>query len=324
MESLNRAMGSARLGDEPEEPEQLLFIPPPDSGIDEAVLNNVPRFLFRLATPESAGTTNERWVRSESACQTTPSSTEDIFFNLDNNKRRNVARTLDSHLRWRYPHNRDDNFISWTSSLLFAIQYIYYRHYKDGTPLAEIKLYAIDTMKFPKGTFMRDLDLVDIFRDYNDRLEDFWSLRTRPQMYFGEYLSQGSLKIEKKCQVITAEMLFEQDRLRRIQPYFADLYHGRREQKPEWVREVNRLRNTIWPATGSASISSTGLGDRMQAIHEILQHVAPDWKYPIAIYFAALIGPEPSRREQGTAKYKIVGTESRSETFPSELFELSF
>lgn len=322
MDSLTKAMGSTRLSDEPEDPEQLLFNPSPDTGIEGTVLDNIPRYLFRLATPKSAGITNEKWVCSESVRQNTPSSMEDIFFNLDNEKRTKVAQILDSHLWWRHSRNPYDNFVSWTSSLLFALQYIYYRHYKDGTSLEQIKLYVVDTMKFPRGTFMRDLDLIDIFRDYDDGLEDLWLLRNRPNLYFGEYLSQGSLKIENKCQVITAEVLFERDRLRRIQPRFAELYQGRREYKPEWVREVNRLRNTIWPPLGSPLISPTGLGDRMQAIKEILQHVAPDWKFPIAIYFAALIGPEPSQKGQETAKDKVVGTVSRSVSLPSELSKL--
>ncbi|KAJ5875423.1 uncharacterized protein N7473_012770 [Penicillium subrubescens] len=321
MESLTDAMGSTRLSDEPEEPEQLLFNPSPNSGIDETILNNIPRYLFRLATPNSAGITNERWVCSESVRQNTPSSMEDVFFNMDNEKQIKVARILDSHLWWRQARNPDDNFVSWTSSLLFVLQYIYYRHYKDGTSLAEIKLYVVDTMKFPRGTFMLDLNLIDIFRDYNDGLENLWSLRNRPNLYFGEYLSQGSLMIENKCQAITAEVIFKQDRLRRIQPHFAELHHGKREDKPEWVREVNRLRNTIWPPPGSPLISPTELGDRLQAVQEILQHVSADWKCPVAIYFAALIGPEGFIRGQDTANDKVVGTDPRSVYLPRELFK---
>lgn len=115
--------------------------------------------------------------------------------------------------------------------------------------------------------------------------------------YFGEYLSQGSLKIENKCQVIPANILFEQDRLRRIQPEFAEFAHIRRDTvggKPPWPREVNRLRNTLWPGTKLPILPVNEMLSSLQAVEEIMGYVASGWRYPIAIYFAALIGSESS------------------------------
>lgn len=139
---------------------------------------------------------------------------------------------------------QQDNFVSWTSSLLFAIQFIYYRHLspRDRSCLAGIKLYIIDTTQFPRGTFICNLDLIDVFCVSENSLSDFRSMRNRPNYYFGEYLSQGSLKIENTCQVIPAYILFEQDRLRRIQPEFVEFAHIRCHTvggKPPWVKEVN-------------------------------------------------------------------------------------
>lgn len=326
MESLTKAMGSTRLSDEPEEPEQLLFNPSPESGIEEAVLDNIPRYLFRLATPKSAGITNERWVCSESVRQNGTSSKGDIFFNLDTTKRTDVARTLNTHLRWDKMYNPEDNFVSWTSSLLFVLQYIYYRHYRDKTSPAEIKLYIIDTMEFPRRTFMRDLDLIDIFCENNKSLKNFQFFRNQPQRngdryYFGEYLSQGSLKIENKCQVITADILLERDRLHRIQPEFVPPHCDSKKSNPQWAKEVNRLRKAIWSPPKSPSISPNDIGDGMQAIQEILEFVSPEWKYPMAIYFAALIGPESSKKGKDTADDKVVGTNPRSMSLPCELFK---
>ena len=67
-----------------------------------------------------------------------------------------------------------------------------------------------------------------------------------PKYYFGEYLSQALLKIENKCQVIPANVLFKQDRLCCIQPKFADIHSNTMGGKPSWSNEVNCLRNTLW------------------------------------------------------------------------------
>lgn len=287
--NLTKAMSSAHLSDETAEPEQLLFNPRPDIRISKKTLQNIPRYLFRVVSPKSAGETNEEWVHSHAALFDGHRSTEDIFSNLDSEKKIEVAQKLNSHLRWKCTYDPEDNFVSWTSSLLFAIQYIYYRHlsFKDGSALEKIQLYVIDTTMFLQGTFMRDLDLINIFCDYDADLENLQCLRTTRGYYFGEYLSQGSLKIEGKCQVIPADILFDQDRLRRIQPEFAEL---RYDIEPEWANAVLRLRRAIWPPEGSAPLSVTEIRGRLQAIKEIVRGLDDDWTIPISIHFAALIG----------------------------------
>lgn len=315
-------MEKFRLSDGHEESEQLQFRPQADGGIAETVLDNIPRYLFRVASPRSNGNTNEIWVRSESAHWNKSSSTEDTFSNLDSKKRTEIAQTLNLHLRWWPKGSYEDNFVSWTSSLLFAIQYIYYRHlsHKDGSSLAEIKLYIIDTSPFPRGTFIRDLDLINAFCESEESLKDFQSLRNRPDYYFGEYLSQGSLKIENKCQVIPADILFEQDRLRRIQPEFAEFAHIRCDTSggnPPWPREVNRLRNTLWPGTELPILPENEMSGRLQAVEEIMGYIASGWRYPIAIYFAALIGSESIIEGQETSDDNVFFKYFRSEPFHS-------
>ena len=80
MERTNLSGRHSRL----EELEQLLFQPQPESGVAETALDNIPRYLFRISSPRSDGFTNEIWVKSEAAHRNKISSTEDIFFNLDN------------------------------------------------------------------------------------------------------------------------------------------------------------------------------------------------------------------------------------------------
>lgn len=316
MDLLTESMANTCLNDGPEELEQLLFRPQAGSGITKTVLDDIPRYLFRVASPHSDGNTNETWVRSDSSYRNKASSMEDIFFNLDAEKRAKIAQILNLHLRWWPKHGAEDNFVSWTSSLLFAIQYIYYRHLspKDGSSLPEIRLYVIDTTRFPRGTFIRDLDLINIFCESDENLKDLQSLRNRPSYYFGEYLSQGALKIENKCQMIPAEILFEQNRLRRLQPHFAQLHRETRRAKPEWVKEVIRLRKTIWPDTGLPIFSLAEMWDRLQAVEEIIQNIAPGWRLPLAIYFAALIGSESNIEEQETANDNVFFAYFRSKS----------
>ena len=112
MDILTEAMENTCLSDGPEASDQLQFRPQADSGIEERVLDNIPRYLFRVASPHSDGNTNERWVLSESAHRNRSSSTEDIFSNLDTMKRKRTAQILNLHLRWLRRGNEEDNFIS--------------------------------------------------------------------------------------------------------------------------------------------------------------------------------------------------------------------
>ncbi|KAJ5395037.1 uncharacterized protein N7487_009340 [Penicillium crustosum] len=307
MENLSDQMRNASLGDPSEDPNHLLFKPQAGSGLAPTALDEIPR-----------GTTNGMWVRSESAYQNRNFFTEDIFFNLDDEKRTTIARTLNLHLRWWYQAKNPDKFVSWTSSLPFAIQYIYYRHLSpdDGSSLEDIKLYVIDTTQFPRGTFLRDLDLMNAFGQYDDRpsrcnLESFRNLRHKPSYDFGEYLSQGSLNIEGKREIISATSLFEGDRLRRLQPHFR-VFDGFpfKDGKPVWASEVIRLRYVIWHAADIRDLSPEEMEGRLEAVKEIVQDLEPSWRYPLAIYFTSLIGSGSPNTETGrvaTAAIKIRG-----------------
>jgi hypothetical protein len=313
VECLTETLRNFGLSDAPEDSEHLLFRPQADSGLGLTAFDQIPRYLFRVASPKSAGTTNETWVRSESASQNGNSYTDDIFFDLNIEKRTTIARILNLHLRWWQKHGLRDNFVSWTSSLLFAIQYIYYRHlsHKDGSSLEQIKLYVIDTKQFPKGTFLRDLDLINAFWGSDNHragknLENLRYIRNETENYFGEYLSQGSLKIEGKCEIISGQSLIEDGRLRRLQPHFCESHDiPTSNGKPIWVKEVIRLRGAIWRATDSALLSSSETVDRLEALEEIVQTLKPGWRFPLAIYFASLIGPGFPAEEQGEGLHSM-------------------
>jgi hypothetical protein len=322
VERLTETLRNIGLSVAPEDSEHLLFRPQADSGLASTAFDHIPRYLFRVASPKSAGTTNETWVRSESASQSGNSYTDDIFFDLNIEKRTTIARTLNLHLRWWPKDGLRNNFVSWTSSLLFAIQYIYYRHLsrEDGSSLEKIKLYVIDTKRFPKGIFLRDLDLIDAFWEFDNHrtranLENLRYIRNESENYFGEYLPQGSLKIVGKCEIISGQSLFKDDRLRRLQPHFREFHDiPVRNGKPIWVKEVIRLREAVWRATDEGIVSSAEMSDRLEALKEIVQKLNPSWRYSLAIYFASL-GSSDSSTEEGNTAMEITLSYFQS-TFP--------
>ncbi|KAF5590051.1 hypothetical protein FPANT_6143 [Fusarium pseudoanthophilum] len=101
--------------------------------------------------------------------------------------------------------------MSWSSSLLFLLHYGLLRQTQDYDPKpkpSEIRLIMIDTRDFPKQTFLRDLDALNYYHDYNQGLKKLKGLR-QMQYYFGEYLTQGHLDIREKCVQMTMQQLID-------------------------------------------------------------------------------------------------------------------
>lgn len=306
---LAESLEHTSLGDGGSDPEQLVFGPPPGSTAFQS-LDDIPPYLFRVVSPRSAGETNDTWAHSESARQKKTSSGKDIFSFERLEDRQSKAFELTVHLQWYgHKYEAEDNFVSWTSSLLFAIQYIYYRHHHDSprSSLNDIKLYIIDTGLFKRGTFMRDLALIESFREFDSEtipghywnLESLHYLRTEGGFYFGEYLSQGSLKISNKFQVIPANILFGHNRLHNLQPAFSKLYVSpQRKEDTKWARAVMDLRKDILASTLSNPSSLrdlTGLAAVKDILDDVITHKSQNgWRFPLGIYFAALIGCGPA------------------------------
>jgi len=276
------------------EPEYLLFNPTGDKAGLRAKFDDVPRYLFRISTPKSDGTTDKFWVKSKDARHGRMNSREDVL-ELDDNQQ--VAGMLNRHLRWKGETNDPDNFVSWTSSLLFALQYVFYRHTHrtDRSSLASIYLYIIDTAGFRKGTFVRDMDLIRAYRSFDKRLQDLEILRTTKHrdfagsFYFGEYLSQGALKIEGKCQFISAQAIIDQG-LFYLQPEFSKSIVTK---EPSWSNEVIRLREAF---SRKAAELQPITDDELEVAINIVYRFDPGWRLPIAANLIALL---PRRSEDG-------------------------
>lgn len=213
--------------------------------------NQVPRYLFRLHSPKTVGTTCPSYLAPPSATSSNPDLYRDVF----SLQQADAARCLNSHLRWWSSHEAKCNFMSWSGSLLFLLQYALYKHRsnRDGSDFSDISLLVIDTRNFPPRTFARDLEIMAVFspfcREVNDKdLPNFQNLRSKPDYYFGEYLSQGDLDLSGKG----------------VQTSFQELVDlGLFELVPAlrneanwhlWVRPVLKLRNTIRePASSDAT-----------------------------------------------------------------------
>lgn len=266
------------------EEEYLEFNPTGENKWLKRTFDDIPRYLFRVSTPVSNGLTTDSWAKSKDAKFGHPTSAVDIFSRDENQ----VADMLGRHLWWtRNEQHSPHNLLSWTSSLLFAIQYIFLRHHEFKLPLENIDLYIIDTTKFPKGVFARDMDLVKIFSP-NSELERLDGLRNRKHReysgfyYFGEYLSQGALKIKDKCSVVSAQEIIEAG-LFRLRPEF----ELSRSTNKKWANEVIRLREIFAP--GAEKPRAAG---ELQAAIRVGNLFGPNWRLPVA---ASLIALQPCK-----------------------------
>uniref|UniRef100_L7ITQ8 Uncharacterized protein n=1 Tax=Pyricularia oryzae (strain P131) TaxID=1143193 RepID=L7ITQ8_PYRO1 len=165
----------------------LLFNPSKDQNSIRRGLHDVPPYLFRVHTPKSAGTLDEEWARSEDAkaALTDPtrreSSETDILQRRDFN---HVAKDISAHL-WQQTES--------------------------GLRLDEIKLCIVRTGGLRAGTFLRDAYLLDFYSKCDlpvpgakdsQSLVDMKSMRNKG-WYFGEYLSQDSLKTTERCSIVS-------------------------------------------------------------------------------------------------------------------------
>jgi len=273
------------------DPEWLLFCPTGDKNWLLEKFDNIPRYLFRVYTPISRGMTDRFWTKSMDARHGKANRNLDIFARDDEK----VARMLNEHLRWM--EGFDDNLTSWTSSLLFAIVYIFSLHAnsRDSSTFDNIFLCIVDTTGFPKGVFLRDIDLISAYRSFNTGLQSLENLRSMKHRqysgsyYFGEYLSQGALKIEDKCQIVSAQEIIDEG-LYNLQPRFNEFAKWEIREKPRWAEPVIELRQLFYQeATKQQGIRM----EEQEAAINIAQLFDRRWRLPVAANLIALV---PRRR----------------------------
>lgn len=143
-----------------------------------------PRYLFRVHDAKSLGITSTSLV-SSSYANLTLTNHKNLL------KGKSGVSELYTHLNWAKTRGAS-NLVSWTSSLVFAIQLALYKHTtrpasENEKDLSDVFILIIDTTKFPKGSFLRDKDAMNFFRhngSWNTEFETFYQMRTKIQNPF--------------------------------------------------------------------------------------------------------------------------------------------
>jgi hypothetical protein len=205
-------------------------------------LDEIPRYLFRTFDPKSSGKNNGDVVASPASENRTINSKIDIL-SLDDD----FATTIvDWHLNpWKCRDDRSqnlDNFMSWTFSLLYAIQYALYRRHLYGCTSEDIKICVIDTEKFSRGQFVHAKRLLQAYYQFLRQADMRHSYDTRLLLYIygnGEYLSQGVLN-HKGRSCVTSLARLEENGLSSLYPELADPMGHRK-----WAIRTIHLRH-LW------------------------------------------------------------------------------
>ncbi|KAJ2897755.1 uncharacterized protein MKZ38_004378 [Zalerion maritima] len=184
--------------------EVLVFSPSPRQR-SKFTFDSIPTYLFRLYAPCTAGTTTTTEVISPAWGQV--GNHKKDLFRLPPEE---AASRLYDHLRWVVRHEDRCNLMSWSSSLLFVLQYGLYRYRTDHDKpsLSEIHLLMLDTRQFPEGTFLRDLEAIDEFQKHSADLAGIKTWRMSDK-YFGEYLTQGRLNVDGQCSQTSMQQLID-------------------------------------------------------------------------------------------------------------------
>ncbi|KAL2782331.1 hypothetical protein BJX66DRAFT_345955, partial [Aspergillus keveii] len=210
---------------------------PPAGRRPECNLAEVPHYLFRAFDHKSSGRNNQNIIAStESITTRWEHSRVDLLSRPDEE----AAKMLDRHLDKPCFNDKDnaDNLMSWSSSLLFVIQYAIWRCQHGGSDPAQVLICMVDTGEFPRGQFARDMSLIKAYRD-NRRARIFEFRLEQIDYDNGEYLSQGTLYHSGRSCVVSLAQL--------IQAGLHDLYPelSNPDAKERWAKRVKELRS-IW------------------------------------------------------------------------------
>jgi hypothetical protein len=202
-----------------------------------------------------------------------PEQTDDLFALARFNA---AGPLLHDHLIWKCDERC--NLMSWTTSLLFALQYGLY-HYqtdKDYPEFGDIFLLMVDTRDFPERTFIKDLEAVSALNTHEGYLDEFLALRNK--YYFGEYLSQGALDIQGRCVQVSFQTLIDFGLFKLFPPLAVEA---------EWIRLATRVRELRQPFYRQGILAATA--DEVQTAIQLARHgFGGRWTFPVAAMLLAL------------------------------------
>ncbi|CAG9990130.1 unnamed protein product [Clonostachys byssicola] len=173
-----------------------LFFPPAASSagglMEGPPFEDIPRYLFRVFDSKSSGKTDDNIVASAMSVCGNPERSRIDILSLETHS---ASEMLYNHLvKGSFDGSASDNLMSWSSSLMCAIQYAIWRSHIGNLSPGEVRVCAIDTEKFPPGQFVRDMTLLKAFNntELSEDQKQFFRFRLEnPEYDNGEYLSQG-------------------------------------------------------------------------------------------------------------------------------------
>lgn len=268
-------------------------------------LSDVPPFLFRVLTPHLAAkldNTNS-WALSLDASPDhrpdAPTHSQQDFLSLDCEE---AATSLYEQLTWEVPYRERWNLVSWTTSLLFALRYMFYlakNPKSDERPaLADIRLCIVRTDGLPPGVFVRDMYLIDHYVRHHRELRDGvqnWREVDRPEggrLYFGEYLSQGALRIGGRSTVVSAQDMVDRGLLRLMPELDEDRDQKRKLRWAKWVLD----RRACWLSTINELLPPNPGPDEEKNIVRDIASLFPGFELPIATHLLSLKPRQPKNQ----------------------------
>ncbi|KAF2757900.1 hypothetical protein EJ05DRAFT_476195 [Pseudovirgaria hyperparasitica] len=272
-------------------PPALLFSPTPSqrSSMADFPTSRLPQYLFRVFSPASAGSTSATEILPHCMHKYKTTRQPRDVFATDPSA---AAFMVERHLRWRRGHEHTCSLVSWTSSLLFALQYGFYKASKEKVDLSEVNLMVIDTAAFEPRQFIKDLDLLAAF-EADDRvseerrveLEGLWGLRTKKKalnklFYFGEYISQGRMDVAGRCAVTDFGSMVQYG-LFKVYPQLGD-----KSTWSSWANRVLALRREFFEDSDGPEQTDRLVPSRLIKIAK--KCFGGVWALPVAIMFLAL------------------------------------
>ncbi|KFY29937.1 hypothetical protein V494_08360 [Pseudogymnoascus sp. VKM F-4513 (FW-928)] len=199
----------------------------------------IPRYLFRTFDGKSSGRNDDNMIASMTSVST---SSGDGRIDLLSLPEHEATDMLYTHLTKTCSGGQaSDNLMSWTSSLLFAIQYAIWRRHTFGCDPADINICAIDTRRFPHGQFAQDMWLLQAYRhiaeEEGGERHKFFRFRLDDERYHnGEYLSQGLVNHAGRSCIVSLKSL-EESGLYDLYPEFTNI-----QGTEKWTNRVLELR----------------------------------------------------------------------------------
>ncbi|KAM0212628.1 hypothetical protein ACHAQI_004584 [Fusarium lateritium] len=201
---------------------------------------DIPRYMFRAYDAKSSG----MFTRSILASCQSENSPEDSSIDVLSFPPHKAAALIYDHLNKRcFGGEPSDNFVSWSSSFIFVIQYAIWRSEIGHTPASDVQICVLDTREFTQGQFAKDTWLLRKYRDsaLDSRQRAFFDFRLGRKEYDnGEYLSQGTINLGDKACVFSLQDLMSAG-LCNLYPQFEEV------QSPvvQWTNRVLTLRS-LW------------------------------------------------------------------------------